>query len=178
MSKDGDSDFFLKKMAAMNVTRTHAPGQTRLSSAEAHRVAGWAERRVLAQMSDTEAPVPRVGGEQVLSWCANSARGAAALQRLGRFRAHACDPTLDLHGKRLDEARRALHLFIANGLNVGTLTVLVVHGKGLHSAEGAPLLKAHVYMWLKSSPHVVALCSARECDGGTGAMYVALERNG
>lgn len=86
---------------------------------------------------------------------------------------------VDLHGLGRDEARAALESFIARSRVAGWRCVLVVHGRGLHSEAGVPVLKQGVQQWLTRGPvarHVLAFCSARPEDGGAGAVYVLLRR--
>ena len=85
---------------------------------------------------------------------------------------------LDLHGHTKDEARSALNSFLTNAHAMGNRALLVIHGRGLKSSEG-PVLKEFVVKWLTTgslSHLVLAFCSARPCDGGTGALYVLLRR--
>ncbi len=85
---------------------------------------------------------------------------------------------LDLHGYTKDQARSALNAFLTNAHAMGNRALLVIHGRGLKSSEG-PVLKEHVVKWLTTgglSHLVLAFCSARPCDGGTGALYVLLRR--
>ena len=51
----------------------------------------------------------------------------------------------------------------------------IVHGKGLRSRQGQPVLKVKVNHWLRQREEVLAFCSARPVDGGTGAVYVLLK---
>jgi DNA-nicking Smr family endonuclease len=83
---------------------------------------------------------------------------------------------IDLHGLFVREARGLLHRFIRRSIQRGYGGVLIVHGRGLKS-PGKPVLKAKVFQWLTRGPlraHVIALASARACDGGAGATYVLL----
>ncbi len=85
---------------------------------------------------------------------------------------------IDLHGLTREEARIALSDFIHFSLRKGYRTVLVVHGRGLKSRQG-PVLKKSVIEWLSTgrfSRIVLGFCSARPCDGGTGALYVLLRK--
>jgi DNA-nicking Smr family endonuclease len=50
----------------------------------------------------------------------------------------------------------------------------VIHGKGLGSAGGQPVLKAKVRGWLAQRDEVLAFCQARAKDGGSGALMVLL----
>ena len=85
---------------------------------------------------------------------------------------------VDLHGMTVREAEDILHAFIRRAINENKRAVLVVHGRGL-SSPGPPVLKNHVFLWLTRGPlrkYVIALTSARSCDGGAGATYVLLRR--
>jgi DNA-nicking Smr family endonuclease len=85
---------------------------------------------------------------------------------------------IDLHGQVREEARAALANFIQNSHAMGYRTLLVIHGRGLKSDTG-PVLKEGVVKWLTTgtlSHLVLAFCSARPCDGGTGALYVLLKK--
>ena len=47
--------------------------------------------------------------------------------------------------------------------------------KLIHRHRG-PVLKQKIGNWLQQRDEVLAYCSARTCDGGTGAVYVLLKR--
>lgn len=84
---------------------------------------------------------------------------------------------VDLHGLFVDEARAQLTEFFRHARHLGLRCVLVVHGRGLHSKDGVPVLKERVTTWLthgRLARQVVAWCSARRHDGGAGALYVLL----
>lgn len=89
---------------------------------------------------------------------------------------------LDLHGYTLDEARAELESFLRDAVVERARCVLVVHGKSRHQGSTAlsdyPVIKSHVNAWLREWPSVLAFCSARELDGGTGAVYILLRRRG
>ncbi|MFZ5439911.1 MAG: Smr/MutS family protein [Myxococcota bacterium] len=86
---------------------------------------------------------------------------------------------LDLHGLTREAARPALENFIQNARITGHRCVLVVTGRGLHSSDQIPVLKAGVQEWLthgRPAKQVLAFCTARPKDGGAGALYVLLRR--
>jgi len=83
---------------------------------------------------------------------------------------------LDLHGLFASEARRAVAAFLNEARSEGHLCVRVVHGKGLRSRPQGPVLKGLLDHWLRQRDDVLAFCSARPADGGTGAVYVLLRR--
>jgi DNA-nicking Smr family endonuclease len=98
-------------------------------------------------------------------------RGVYRKLRRGQFR---LDAELDLHGMTTSEARGALAGFLAEARTARWRCVRIIHGKGLRSSNRGPVLKAHVAHWLAQRDEVLAYCSARPADGGTGAVYVLL----
>ncbi len=81
---------------------------------------------------------------------------------------------LDLHGLSLAEAKCELKEFIERCAVRGLTCVRVIHGKGHGSPGRTPVLKPNVAAWLARWNVVLAFCSARPADGGTGALYVLL----
>jgi len=81
---------------------------------------------------------------------------------------------IDLHGLTVAEARQALREFLAQALMRQWRCVRVIHGKGLRSGHRGPVLKGMVGAVLRKVGPVVAYVSARQVDGGTGAVYVLL----
>ena len=82
---------------------------------------------------------------------------------------------LDLHGLRPDAARDSLCHFIEQQSQCDKRCLLIIHGKGGLHGE-APVLKNHVNHWLRQLPQVLAFHSALPRDGGSGALYVLLQR--
>lgn len=82
---------------------------------------------------------------------------------------------LDLHGHRVEEARYALGEFLRNTVHRGRRCVRIVHGKGLGSRDGVPVLKGKVRTWLLRRDEVIAFCQARPAEGGAGAVIVLLK---
>jgi len=83
---------------------------------------------------------------------------------------------IDLHGLTVNEARVELSGFLKESQENRRLCVRVIHGKGLKNTDRAPRLKPAVNQWLRRNKQVLAFCSARLNDGGTGAVYVLLKR--
>lgn len=115
--------------------------------------------------------------EGFVEGCApNVSREVMSKLRAGRFSYQAY---LDLHGFKKEDAQVELNRFIMKSYALGITCVLVIHGKGYNSKETGPVLKEMVPYWLSTSPLrkiVLAFCSARPYDGGTGALYVLLRR--
>jgi DNA-nicking Smr family endonuclease len=86
---------------------------------------------------------------------------------------------VDLHGLTREEAKSALERFLLASRQASKRCVLVVHGRGLHSKDQIPVLKASVQLWLtrgRIARWVLAFTTARPHDGGAGALYVLLRR--
>jgi DNA-nicking Smr family endonuclease len=81
---------------------------------------------------------------------------------------------IDLHGLTVAEAKQALREFLGQALLRQWRCVRIVHGKGLRSGHRGPVLKGMVGTMLRKLGPVLAYVSARQVDGGTGAVYVLL----
>ena len=93
--------------------------------------------------------------------------------RRGKFPVEA---ELDLHRMTSEQARHAVANFIADCKATGRRCVRIIHGKGLSSLENKPVLKGLVDLWLRRNDDVLAFCSAKPADGGTGAVYVLIRK--
>lgn len=83
---------------------------------------------------------------------------------------------IDLHGMTVAEAKPRLADFVDYNAMRGNLCVRIVHGKGLGSGNRGPVLKNAVNRWLRKWDSVLAFVSTPQVDGGTGALYVLLQR--
>ncbi|MCG8369853.1 MAG: Smr/MutS family protein [Proteobacteria bacterium] len=101
--------------------------------------------------------------------------GRRTLRKLQRG-GYSVQAEIDLHGMTVAEAGPRLADFIAWNAARGNLCVRVVHGKGHGSGKRGPVLKNAVNRWLRRWDHVLAFVSTRQVDGGTGAVYVLLQR--
>jgi len=91
--------------------------------------------------------------------------------RLGQYNTEA---VLDLHGSTIENARTSLSRFLTNCQNEGIRYALIIHGKGRGNSK--PILKNNLNNWLRQTNGVIAFCSAKPKDGGSGAVYVILRR--
>jgi DNA-nicking Smr family endonuclease len=82
---------------------------------------------------------------------------------------------LDLHGLSAVEAGVALRDFVNDCCLRHITCVRIIHGKGRGSGARGPILKRKVDSSLRRWDQVLAYVSARQVDGGTGAVYVLLE---
>lgn len=93
--------------------------------------------------------------------------------RRGQYR---IERELDLHGLNRDRAKEAVVRFLALCQDQDLRCVRIIHGKGNGSPNSGPVIKSLLDGWLRKRRDVLAFCSARQADGGTGAVYVLLRR--
>ncbi len=82
---------------------------------------------------------------------------------------------IDLHGLRVDEARSGVAEFLRLAMTRRWRCVRIVHGKGLGSPQGLPVLKNKVKRWLQQREEVLAFAQAPIQLGGAGALLVLLK---
>lgn len=104
-------------------------------------------------------------------------RGGVSRKRLRAVRDGAVEieATLDLHGMRAADARRAVRELVDAAHAAGQRCVRIVHGRGLHSGDAGPVLRGEVLRCLTSLPtarRVQGFCTAASRDGGAGALLV------
>jgi DNA-nicking Smr family endonuclease len=148
---------------------------------EVHRAVVSEEAEVLAALSDLVSGLGSFDLTETEEYVEGARVGLdpRLLSRLRRGE-FAVQDHLDLHGMIQPDAKQALREFIIKAVGKGIRTVLVVHGRGLGSPGGRPILKRATAQWLSHGEigaHVHAFASARPQDGGAGAMYVLLRRD-
>ena len=86
-------------------------------------------------------------------------------------------PRIDLHRRRAGEALEYLAMMLQVYRRRGTAEVLVIHGRGHHSAGGVPVLAPLVRRWLAEHTELVASFRVAPRNwGGEGATVVVLRR--
>jgi DNA-nicking Smr family endonuclease len=84
---------------------------------------------------------------------------------------------IDLHGCTVSEAEEELEAFFKESFKKGLRCVKIIHGRGLRSTRGARLKEVVVK---RLAGHfrkdIIAYVTARQCDGGLGALYVMLRK--
>lgn len=111
------------------------------------------------------------GGEELLYHRTGIQPAVLRKLRRGDYRVQG---EIDLHGLTVAEAKQVLREFLAHALMRQWRCVRIVHGKGLRSGHRGPVLKGMVGAVLRKVGPVLAYVSARQVDGGTGAVYVLL----
>lgn len=91
-------------------------------------------------------------------------------ERLKRLRPQAF---LDLHGKTASEAETLIGAFLVSARRSGLEKVLIIHGKGLHSA-GAPVMTELVRKALEANSLAGSFGPAEKQQGGRGATWVRI----
>ena len=124
-------------------------------------------------LSDLYHPADFETGEELYHLGPGVSQGVLRKLRRGQYTSN---QVLDLHGMIVPVAREALLEFLSEARRDGVRCVLVVHGKGLRSSNRGPVLKRKLDAWLRQRQEVLAYCSARPSDGGTGAIYILLRR--
>lgn len=83
---------------------------------------------------------------------------------------------LDLHGATAAQAEAMLRQFLLEAHAHEFGCVRIIHGKGMQSDGGVPVLKNLVDRLLRQRNDVLAFHSAPAAQGGTGALLVLLAR--
>lgn len=90
---------------------------------------------------------------------------------------YAVQGEIDLHHLTAGAAAALLREFLAQSRDDAHHCVRIVHGKGLHSAAGEPILKRLVERTLSQRADVLAYASVLPGHGGTGATVVLLAKH-
>ncbi len=100
---------------------------------------------------------------------------------MGKLKAGQYSPEahIDLHGLNSVQAYNGLVWFIRDAYQRGMRAVTIITGRGRNSPDGIGVLREQLQLWLTREPFkrvVLAFCTAQPCDGGAGAVYVALRK--
>ena len=82
---------------------------------------------------------------------------------------------LDLHGENIDSARTQVAQFLYYSQQRNMRCVRIIHGKGLSSKAGIPILKLKLKNWLAQMPEVLAFAQANPFQGCAGAVLVLIK---
>ncbi|WP_297769283.1 DNA endonuclease SmrA [uncultured Alcanivorax sp.] len=174
-----DDDLFRQEMADVtpikpdnraNLPRTKRPDSLR---EQLRRAAVMDDRKDRNPLTVPE-QVPRIGPTDIVGVKKNGVQeGVYRKLRLGKYDAQ---DLLDLHRVRLMDARDRVQAFLMKAHEQGLRSVLISHGKGVHS-ERPGFLKSYVMHWLEESHLVLAYHSAPQNQGGSGATYVLIRKS-
>ncbi len=82
---------------------------------------------------------------------------------------------LDLHNYKLEESFVAVKAFLDQSKARGLRKVLVITGKGIHSAGGEAVLRPAVSAAIANHPAVREAFTPKAAEGGSGAIAVILK---
>lgn len=82
---------------------------------------------------------------------------------------------LDLHGENIDSARTQVAQFLYYSQQRKLRCVRIIHGKGLSSTAGIPILKLKLKNWLAQMSEVLAFAQANPLQGCAGAVLVLIK---
>jgi DNA-nicking Smr family endonuclease len=174
--QDDKDDIALFREQVANVRRLSHPGRVAVAKRPApiaRNTLADEARVVQDSLSDDFDPADFETGDELLFARPGLQHGVLRKLRRGQFSVGAA---LDLHGMTVPVARIALQEFLHDSRARNVRCVRIIHGKGLGSKHRGPVLKGKVNRWLSQRDEVLAFCSARRSDGGTGAVYVLLKR--
>jgi DNA-nicking Smr family endonuclease len=130
---------------------------------------------VLCEIAEGRRSISLPDTQEYVEWTSTEHLGDLT-QRLheGEFSIQAF---LDLHGYTVAEAETKMDVFLKDSLARGLRCVKIIHGRGLRSVKG-PQVKGAVVKRLSGHfrRDVIAFVTARQCDGGLGALYVLLRK--
>ncbi len=89
------------------------------------------------------------------------------------------DIEIDLHGMTCEKAFVLLDHCMRQALTRRHRVLCLVHGRGLHSRDGRPILKEAIYLWLAQGPfagHVLAAMPKPETRGGSCLVLLRRKR--
>jgi len=118
--------------------------------------------------------VPQRHPREILEWKKDGVQHAVFTRlKAGKY---PLEGSLDLHRHTVREARAALFKFLHLAIAKRWRTVIISHGRGEQSPTPARI-KSYVSAWLAQVPEVIALHSAQNRHGGSGAVYVLLKKS-
>jgi DNA-nicking Smr family endonuclease len=157
----------IKEFREIRVPRKKAVSVQKKGPAESETLA------VLEEIVLGKKPLDLCVTQEYVEWTDRNHKGDIIRKlREGRFSVQDC---LDLHGLTLGEAETEVEEFLKDSLKKSRRCVKIIHGRGLRSPKG-PVLKEALIKWLslRHRKNVIAFVTARQCDGGLGALYVLL----
>lgn len=173
--QDEDDDLFRKEMEGVDPLPDDDRVRVRPEppAPVASRSRAMREALLEASLDLDPADLDTESGEELLFQRGGIDRNRFRRLRRGQIPVEA---ELDLHGENLASATAMLSDFMNAARDRGLRSLRIVHGKGRRSSSQGPVIKPMVDRVLRRRDEVLAFCSARPEDGGTGAVYVLLRR--
>jgi DNA-nicking Smr family endonuclease len=166
---DGDGDETLFQMAMRGVRPLRGRGNPRTPN-------GSSAPRKQSTSNRPRVPLFTVELEAEIVAGRSSGTSRARVAELARGE-YPIEQRIDLHGLTTEAARGTLQRTVVAAGHRGVRCLLVIHGRGRHSENGASALRETAVAVLTTNPCaalVRAFVTARRRDGGAGALYVLL----
>ncbi|HXW69043.1 MAG TPA: Smr/MutS family protein [Dissulfurispiraceae bacterium] len=180
-ANDGDDELFaaaMKEVREIKEFRQIVVCPKKVAPRFRHNPPGHDALQVLKDVTSGHVAMNLPDTQEYVEWCnpvywpVRNGSIAGKLHR-GFFSVQDC---LDLHGFFVAQAEAETELFLKEAIGKGLRCIKIIHGRGLRSPEG-PVLKSALIGWLtyRYRKNVIAFASARQCDGGLGALYILLK---
>ncbi|MCX7120854.1 MAG: Smr/MutS family protein [Gammaproteobacteria bacterium] len=116
---------------------------------------------------------PAITGSDIISYSKPGLQHKKFSQlKQGKMRAEA---TLDLHEHTADQTIKATESFLQHCHQHHLKNICIIHGKGNYASDNRPILKNLLNNYLRQHPLVIAFHSAKNNQGGTGALMVIIK---
>lgn len=174
--RDAMSDVAPLQSKQQRVQHDKAAGEATPAQVERREAAlGNRDKTALADPNYlTLGEVGQLNPRDILDWKKDGVQHAVfARLKAGKY---PIEGALDLHRHTVKESRAALFKFLHLAFAKGWRTVIIAHGRGEKSPTPARI-KSYVAAWLAQIPEVIAFHSAKNNQGGTGAVYVLLKKS-
>lgn len=171
---DQDQDLFREAMEGVRPLRPEPRIAPPKQDKNPEQLMEQEHQELLKDMMSDDMPIDDIEAGEGIAF-AHPGLQHRVLRDLRRGR-YAIEAELDLHRLTRDQARAAVAAFLTESVAAGRRCVRIIHGKGHGSHNKTPVLKGLTARWLQQRDDVLACCSARPIDGGTGAVYVLLRR--
>lgn len=176
MDMPDNDDKSLWEAALDGVTPIEQPARHKRSPAQVHGAIKFAEdeSQVMPNaMADFIEPDELDAGDETEFRAAGVSRQQLRKLRRGEFSIQA---TADLHGMTRVEAANRVRKLLEDAEHRGWRCIKIIHGKGLRSPNGLPVLKSRVETALRRSERVLGYATAPPWSGGHGATLVLLRQ--
>ncbi len=167
-------DSALWKEALSGVKPIEQPARLKRSPAHVSGALQFAqdESQVMPDAMDSFVePDEFAAGDETEFRAAGVSRQQLRKLRRGEFSIQA---TADLHGLTRIEAAAQVRALLERAESNGWRCIKIIHGKGLRSPNGQPVLKSRVETALRRNDRVLAYATAPPWSGGHGAVLALL----
>lgn len=172
--KDDERDLFRQSVGQVRRVRADRVRHRPAPPPPVARQRELDEAEVMQELATGPIDFAEIESGEELSWLRPGLQNRI-LTRLRRGHWRVQDE-LDLHQMNAEAAAGSIRSFIDLARRDGLSCVKIIHGKGLRSGPDGPRLKRLTARLLTRIDRVCAFASAPPRDGGTGAVYVLLQR--